>query len=769
MNALKSARKGNNNQASLKIKKVGPGGTGSGSGRIDTIKSLSNQQKKKIRVFGERCFDYISSCRHELTVPRQMKRKKPPTENNPDPKFVHCPFCRLINSTLKPFFENEETERMQARLESLRNRSLLRTRLLYQWSQSQPFHYQYMEMDNSVGIIWSKSFAECILRNDSLLQLIQKRKTKSSFWFRASTNDLLNEHSSNSGGNEEKLSLIDFSEMAKILSRNQRINELGQVAAVFLQSHIRKYLAKLRVRILCLTRYEFIVNKFGQKEEFFYDKLKLKKLKRKPKLIEEERPGTPTTIERRLKHEWTLKQKKEEKYFQFLKTEQLEFANNPFYSLDFFERDVKIIQYYKQLILVHDVLLIAMKQLQALQKLKKQRKEEEEKNNSANDLLSQLSSLNLTNSQKKGPEVMSNNNNNKEKGLVPEASDEKSPPIWILPSPPGLPARELGLSIALLTVTSPAAAPSGMSRSQSTLAPVTPSASPLPVKRRNAVVTAGSTAVGIGGLLNPMQRALQILEQKLWESLICSTPEEILQKLLMKDLLPIYESVLNFSQDEFGIWNGRYKKVNLSSLNATTTGNTSSFNSLPPPSSANNNASSAKNLNQLLTSQISALTASSPDLDISPTIEEDDEEEGNNNNGGNEVKDHILPFGIYLRPVNHIDFSANGFFRLFFFEEELIGISAVSPWVFYPEIWKNREAILSSIVRFVLTNPMKTSIHNIYRTANKTHPKYQQNLLLPKEDGGGGAMKRKQSIVGGGGGGSNSNNSSSNNLLNRKQ
>jgi hypothetical protein len=687
---------------------------GGGGNRFDTLKQLSTNKsgRKQQRVFGDRCFDYIVQCRHKLNS------KSDPGMNSSDPDYVNCPYCRLINLSLKPFFQEEELERQAARQLSLRNRSVLRTKLLYQWSQSSSYHYQYMELDNCIDVIFSVSLVSSIISNDSLLQTIQKR-VKKSFWFGDKGKSSDPEGNEGNGeDNENQLSLVDFDEMIKILHRNKRINEIGNLAAIFLQSYIRRYLIKIKIRERLLRRFEYVPPSKTQ-DDYYYDKKTLRKWYRCPLLIASERPGTPRTIDRRINHENKLKNKKYENYLSLRKEENKRYdKNSTFFKFNFFQKNIKIIQYLKQLIILRDLLYLSIYQLNQLEKLKIIKKEEEEKEKSSNDVLSQLSSLGVSSKSTIAlidKEKSANNVKISDNFSSSLLNENNMKPVWLIPTAPGLPSRELGLALALLTTTSPA------NRMSTTPAapPASAGFSPTPMMRKNSnLISEGGTSSGGAGrvaggpTLTPTQRALQILEQASWDCLICHSPEEIIQKLLIKDLLPIYESVLNFSQDEFGIWNSKFKKNSTLPMTGGAIGINSSVSDDQP------------------------IDLGFTELPIDTAA----------------IPYEILPFGFQLRLLNHPveGYSANGFFRCFFYDEELVGVSANSPWVFYPEVYKNRDSILSSIVRFLNQPNIKQYIHNVYLTTNKTHPKYQQQLNansgLATTDT---ATKRRQSVVGG--------------------
>ena len=88
-----------------------------------------------------------------------------------------------------------------------------------------------------------------------------------------------------------------FADIVKLLQRKNRMVEVGYFAAVFLQSRIRKLLAKLRVRRIMLRRFEF-VPATKKKAQFFIDTKRSHKWTRLPYFLKNEPPGSPRTINR---------------------------------------------------------------------------------------------------------------------------------------------------------------------------------------------------------------------------------------------------------------------------------------------------------------------------------------------------------------------------------------------------------------------------------------------------------------------------------------
>jgi hypothetical protein len=284
-------------------------------------------------------------------------------------------------------------------------------------------------------------------------------------------------------------------------------------------------------------------------------------------------------------------------------------------------------------------------------------------------------------------------------------------PVWICLSAPGCCARQLGLQLALATVPSPATGsiavrtetPSGPRCSAAAATPTTggmiqqsPAKNPtfgIPATpAAGAAMRAGSSAKfsgagGASGKLSPsvsgkqgspargqtksvpkpsaggsgvvtslaqLHRSLQFLENSIWQCLKCSSPEEVLSKLMLEDLRPTFESVMNISQESKQIWHGTmgYTVDNPPRVRSDSIGDNGSFSSAMVSLSVDDNS-----------------TIGSADMD------EQDEE----------YTHEVLPLTLQLRPF-HADRGCNGFFRLFFYMDELIAVTASSPWAFYPEV-----------------------------------------------------------------------------------
>lgn len=526
----------------------------------------------KQRQFGDFCFDYLSKCKHNV-------------ENL---SIEACPLCKLANYSIRTVFKQEEDQKIKAREESIQKRSLLRTKLLYQWSLCHSINYQEYSIESCYDLVWSKSLVEALVEFESI------------------TSDEIN-----------------FDHLVLIIKRRNRMLLLGNFAAIFIQKHIRRYIATRRVRKIMLSRIEF-VPATKTKPEYYYDTKKLRRWNHKPKILGNEGMSTPRTIQRRMNFEFQQRENQLSKYLTWLEDQYASqnLSTNPNVdtlttsinheevSLDdkirnilkyqnFITKEETLINYLKRLVLVRDLIAIQMFRIA----------------------------------------IIPHKVNTKPIEILPSGLSS----IWISLSAPAMPYRSLGLSRAIEMTSSPAQFISTPSARPGLL-----TSNPQSFKGKPDQPTSSSPT----NKQNPMNtnRALQILEKNIWECLKCSDPEEAIQVMLSGDLFPVYASVSNISQDEFGIWDGKYSKID-------------------------SQATDPQSINA--------------------------ENEENN----------ILPFGLQIRPF-YMDHNPSGIFRLFFYEDEFIGGTSLSSWVFYPEVMKNRDTIYQSIRKFISQPKFRTFLRD---------------------------------------------------------
>jgi hypothetical protein len=81
---------------------------------------------------------------------------------------------------------------------------------------------------------------------------------------------------------------------------------------------------------------------------------------------------------------------------------------------------------------------------------------------------------------------------------------------------------------------------------------------------------------------------------------------------------------------------------------------------------------------------------------------------------------------------------------MFFYEEEFIAASQVSPWAFYPEVLKCRDMVVAALKGFAALPSTKALVRNYHQQALNAHHKAQAASAGP---GGGGEVGRKGSIT----------------------
>ncbi|RYG99067.1 hypothetical protein EON65_50690 [archaeon] len=517
--------------------------------------SLKTKSAPKERKFGDFRLDFLKTCRHDLST----------TESQ-----ISCPLCKLANVVSVSIFEAEAAERKKAYEESCRNRATLRLSLLRTWSRFQVMYYQDLESRNCLQIFLSRSFLDLLISHGGL-------------------------------GESHFNHPLEFETLIKLLERKNRIRDIGYLAALYLQARIRKYLTKRKVRLMLLQRFEYVpATKY--KGEFFVDTMKLKKMNRYPRLLRDERPGSPRTIQRRLLFEVREREKRRQQLHTLASKHGAGTSGEDMHhtsmllanSENIFDKENKLITFLKELLVVRDVVSVTMGALKLRQHL--------------------------------------------------GSHDEFS--VWFCLSAPSISTRQLGMSLALSQLTSPR-----LSLDVS-----------LAKERDN-------NSSAISGV-NAVNRALQTLEQAAMDALICQSCEDVVRHLLNPELYSVYTSVLNISQDDLGIWNANISHTNNPTSNSNCDSKIDPTYSTTPRSSDNNS-----------------------------TCE-------------------VMPLSLYLRPFNPAKNPSN-IFRVFFYAEEMVAISAYSPYVFYPEVYKNRDQILLAIRKFVTQAAFKTQVRDYYKVASR--------------------------------------------------
>ena len=570
-----------------------------------------------------------------------------------DRRVCVCPLCKLSVSMTYNHFELERQENVKRRLHSLTKRSEMRLNILLDWSRLQSSFYNDVLETKTLEVAFSKSFAETIT-SLSEYQVEQIKSDKS----------------------------ITSIEIMKLIQRRQRIKEVGEAAAIFLQSVIRKYICMLNTRRKLLRRFTY-VPPTKKKQEFFVDEEKLQKWTRYPHLVSKERPATPKTIQRRLEAEERSRKSRAKRWSVALSRT----INHKFVEkvddFDLFPLDTAMLTVLRQFVIFRDVVALAMHKLTAA-RIEKQ----------IEDKLKQEKKAKVKSEDIKDVDYYNN-------GLDP---------VWFSISSPSSGARELGISMVLDSV------------------------SPQ-ISTDNEEEVKG-LKVGTSKPNAVLNKNLQVLEQHIWQSLQCKEPEELLGKLLNEDLNPVLHSVMNLATDEKAIYDSSITHKH--SLMDIWEGKREDGKKTP----AQRKAEEAKRARLKRQQQL--------DSDSGSDDKEDSESHLKPTKKTQWTAEELLPyitlsnvdkFSREVLPLSlelHSSFSntdpnyhnPNGLFRLFFYKEDLVGVTQLSPWCFYPEVAKYKDNIVNSLLAYTNSKGIKsfiTSYHNRITEVNKRYNEFNSD------------------------------------------
>ncbi len=531
--------------------------------------------QKPVVPFGTFRFDFMRECRHDF-------------------KSKNCPFCLLVTSSVKKFFADEADKTRKGRLEAKVNRAKLRYSLLDSWTRNQPTHYS----DVMLGFI-----GELILSGSCALAIAKEMDAKVNV-------------------------LTPINILNKLLLRRQRLLEVGYFAIVFLQSRIRKFIAKRKVRKMLMLRFQKVEPK--NKEMYYYDSKLGRRLQMLPRMIRNERPGSPTTIERRIRGEDKKKDDRLNRFNSLFKS-----------SVDFFAIEEELIERSKNLYILKDMLTSTM--------------------------------LALTEAKRAGRQDMFDADGN------PIVVGKYESVVLCLTGPaPSM--RELGLSYVLSHIESSfhdEQVEEKPEKKQENKKKGGKAESADKKSKEKAASIEEKLNADVLKELNIINERLKTLEQVRIDCLKCDTPDEVIDKLLLcDDMHPSILSAIHISEDEHLIWNGDMNYT--TDLNTTKVLVVKDGDHAPPVF-----ASSAKHTDATSV-------------------------------GHSEV----LPMGIALKMIPE-NIAPQHIFRLFFYNTELVGITAGSPWAFYQDIYEHRDFISKQLKMFSTTTPIKELIRTMTMRAKE--------------------------------------------------
>lgn len=693
-----------------------------------------SKSKLKIRQVSE-YLPFLKKCHHIIN------------EKNTELQGKSCFLCRITNHYIQYVFYSEENKKKQEQLLSFNvKKRKKKIFLLFLWAHCQSSNYLINNIQNYV--FYDLIFSSELLSNCS--RLIQLGVITNS-----SSNTGINALSSKS--NDE---ILNFNFYFKKIFYLRKLAIFGNFAAIFIQSHVRKLLAKLRVRKLVLLRFEYIndlstfdsyrdfyikkslipvandsnydtVNtkqyieptvslidthsQGNDKYFFFYDTKTKKRWERYPLILKNEAPGTPRTINRRLQHEEVVKSSKLKFFNEKILKEfneninllssnknQASFhnkkkkKNSPSLSNNsfFLQRELDTINYIKNLAILYDMLSVTFFQMKEQfhgsqydnSRLRlvfsspsscehaiglKIAMHKNQNMLSFDDNNIYLNSSRLESTDTRISSVSKSNLSSKSNTLTSKDKSRKTQ-VALVPSKPGTPINSprsrpsSGNNLVKPKIKNQSDNP-GLDLLKNTFKRNIDQFRP--ISAINSSISISKNNSSESNLKNiTLQNGLQRLDELVFDSLNCKDANEVLENILNPELNQFYSRVNNIFNDEVNLWN---------------------CSRIYPPQESTQSASSTH---------------------------EDEQNIG------------ILPFYFSLKKINS-DHRPNGLFRLFFLDEELICVSSISPFCYYPEVYKNKDMILSSILKFILTPEVNQMIQDYYYNARlKFHPSMIQQV-----------------------------------------
>lgn len=450
---------------------------------------------------GDSHFDKIQSCKHDLTVGR-------------DPLL--CPFCKLVRRELDTYFSKEREDKERARHESLIRRASQRFNLLQGWARNQALYYHELLPTSMCG---NATVVELSFSKELVNALISEAELK--------------EEQEESSPENSRESLLDPISVSKILTRRRRILEVGKYAATFLQARIRKWCSQRRTRHMLLRRFELVpANPTLKRGSFFVDQKMGRKCNQLPQIIQNERPNTPRTINRRIAGIERVQDERVRKFKAYMKR----FIVDGQYK-NLWVAEEQAMQRTRNFVVLLDLVTASFASLRRLN--------------------------------------------------VPGEADSSAHPesaqvAWLSISAPGPPSRLFGLSLAVATPTFVESFPQLVAKSKpkskpaATTASATKATSGKTSSLKGAKSTSGSK-VNVSAAqdakeeqekeeeeeeevtrltLAQINSRIQSLETRAWECLRCDGPMDVLSKLTNPELHPPMSSCIHIARDEYRIWRG---------------------------------------------------------------------------------------------------------------------------------------------------------------------------------------------------------------------
>lgn len=575
-------------------------------------KRKEEKGKKPVRsVTATPQWSYIKSCSHNLTD-------------------KSCPLCKLIEKETAQWLAEEQEQKNRIKRENFYKRAEMRYGLLREWSQNQLSLYSDVLMIPIGEIILCSSIL------DSLSSFSSSSSSSSAEV--SSESSFLNEIIEN---------------LSKNLTKRNRILEVGDYAATYIQCRIRGLCCRKRITSFLLRRFEYH-EESARRGPYFLDKHNGNRFYSTPYLIRHERPGSPRTIQRRITFYTKIRDKRMEKY--------QELCRDAEYTKEHEGGQWKAIETEivcaRQLVLMRDLIFCLFKELS------QKRRESGERPTQSND------------------------------------SSSDSFAYWFTMSNPAPPARQIYLSLALET--------EPLEKEEEIIAASLELQEAAVEESTNHPRSSISGPAGKRVLINPMVTVssetkpneiyqlpeiptfdlndrLKQLDLRIWEMMRCRTADEMVAKIIdCEEIQPTISSCQQISEDEHQIWRNVFPEREKQEKGEGESNEGKSKYETEEDIRQRAVMGPHKSLSSKSISRLDSKRSSSFDVsDEAPKSAS----RASRPSGVNPALIHsnYLPCQFQILPF-YPNRSPSGVIRLFFVDGVLSGISHSSPWVFYPEV-----------------------------------------------------------------------------------
>lgn len=581
--------------------------------KVKKKKDEKPKAKKQAEVIPQ--WTYIKTCTHNL-------------------KDKSCSLCKLIEIETSKYLQQEYHEKHLKKIENFYKRALMRYSLLREWSKNQLLLYSDVIMP-PIGEITLCS---------SLLNTL----TYSSENY--SMNDIEN--------------INNY--LLQLLEKRNRILEVGNYAATFIQCRIRGLCCRKRLTSFLLRRFEYHEENI-RKGPYFLDKMTGNRFYSTPYLISHERPGSPRTIQRRITFQTKIRDKRIEKYRELCKNTDYtkEHEGGQWKSLE-----MEIV-YARQLVVLRDLIFSLFKELS-------QKRRD----------LGERPSLPSSSSGKGNAEVTTTE--------TPEFA------YWFTLSNPAPPARQLYLSLVLETdpleteeeIIANEVQIQAEEEEKSSLLKRQMSTKRVSINPMASVVadsTNESKEVPTIPLFDLNDR-LQQLDRRIWEMMACYNANDMVAKIIScEEIQPTLSSCQQIAEDEHQIWKNiipedqieekRNDETNLKTEQKTEEDTNRRDFEVMGQYKRGLSSTSSRSVSRLNSKRGYSFDESENEEEkLLPTT-----------TSTSTIIRKALSHGLYLPCQLQIhpfypNRSPAGIIRLFFVDGVISAVSHTSPWVYYPEV-----------------------------------------------------------------------------------